>query len=593
MNRFHTRTGRALTLVSALAGLLLAPGVASACGGFFCNNNTPTVQTGERILFTVEEDSIRAYVQVYYDGPADDFAWVVPVATVPEVGVGTDEVFTSLDQRTSPKFQIDYQIEEACYEQGGAGGVAELAFDSASGAPLASEEQSAKVTVLAEGKTGPYNYQIVDSNDAEALVAWLNENDYEQPPEALPLIQHYVAKEMKFVAVKLLPNKDAGDIAPIILDFQEQGPCIPLVLTSVAAQENMPVKAYVLGNKRAVPTNWLHVDVNLKKLDWFAMESSWWSSGGFGNLNSNYENLLIEAIGEAEGHAFTTEYAGSSELMNNQLDFGQYNNVDNLLSIDHPADFVMALQNYFSGSNQLLNLLQKYIPAPEGVNEQDFYNWPENYFDEYDAIDVDLEAFYQELMDVIVKPVQEAQEMFDSFPYLTRLYSRVSVDAMDRDPVFAFEDGGDVSNVHKATFYLTCSGGSQDYYMELENGETFVPENAPTDWYNIDPANNRYSNSRDLAAEPAAESIELYVPGEGAKAVSPDDVAYVEEQLTTKAPEDVEVPAFDATSVPAEVVFNAASDDDGGCSTGSESPMPWAVMVLLAGVLGIRRRVWN
>ena len=137
MNRFHTRTGRALTLVSALAGLLLAPGVASACGGFFCNNNTPTVQTGERILFTVEEDSIRAYVQVYYDGPADDFAWVVPVATVPEVGVGTDEVFTSLDQRTSPKFQIDYQIEEACYEQGGAGGVAELAFDSASGAPLA------------------------------------------------------------------------------------------------------------------------------------------------------------------------------------------------------------------------------------------------------------------------------------------------------------------------------------------------------------------------------------------------------------------------------------------------------------------------
>ena len=49
----------------------------------------------ERILFTVDDDAIRAYVQVYYDGPADDFAWVVPVATVPEVGVGTDEVFTA------------------------------------------------------------------------------------------------------------------------------------------------------------------------------------------------------------------------------------------------------------------------------------------------------------------------------------------------------------------------------------------------------------------------------------------------------------------------------------------------------------------
>ena len=123
--------------------------------------------------------------------------------------------------------------------------------------------------------------------------------------------------------------------------------------------------------------------------------------------------MLKEAIAEAKGHAFTTEYAGTSTIMENELDFGQYDSVANLLEIDHPADFVMEIQQYFSGSNQLLNILKKHIPAQDGVNENDFYNSPESYMDDYDAMEVDLEALYQELNDVIVKPVQEAQEMFD------------------------------------------------------------------------------------------------------------------------------------------------------------------------------------
>ena len=45
---------------------------------------------------------------------ADDFAWIVPVASVPDVGVGTDEVFTRLDQLTNPIFQIDYEIDPTC-----------------------------------------------------------------------------------------------------------------------------------------------------------------------------------------------------------------------------------------------------------------------------------------------------------------------------------------------------------------------------------------------------------------------------------------------------------------------------------------------
>ena len=145
------------------------------------------------------------------------------------------------------------------------------------------------VAVLEQAEAGPYNYAIVESSDSQALIAWLNENDYSQPPEAHALIDHYVANDMLFVAVKLLKDKEVGDVAPIILDFQEENPCVPLVLTQVAATPDMPVKAYLLGDTRAVPTNWLHVDVNQKKLDWFAGDS-WW------NENSFYEGCVLSKM---------------------------------------------------------------------------------------------------------------------------------------------------------------------------------------------------------------------------------------------------------------------------------------------------------
>ena len=573
---------RLLSTGLVLAGLLIGSN-AWACGGFFCNNIEPTVQTGERILFTVDDDSIRAYVQVYYDGPADDFAWVVPVATVPEVGVGTDEVFTRLDELTSPRFQINYEIADSCNELGVYQyGPEEALFDSGGESGDEGGDEGGYVTVLAEGKTGPYNYQIVESNNADILVAWLNENDYEQPPEALPLIEHYVAKEMKFVAVKLQPEKAAGDIAPIILDFIEQSPCIPLVLTSVAAEADMPVKAYVLGEKRSVPTNWLHVTVNQKKLDWFSLENTWWG-GGFNNLNSSYETTLIEAIAEADGHAFTTEYAGASSIMEGQLDNGQYDSVSNLLEIDHPADFVMGVQEYFSASNQLLNILRKYIPAPENVGENAFYNNPDEYMDLYDEMEVDLEALYQELIDVIVKPVQEAQEMFDSFPYLTRLYSRVPVEAMDRDPVFDFQDAPDISNVHQATFKMECQDGGFTYYMELENGETFVPEGIPS-WWDLNPEENGFAEGDEGSAEEesAAERIELYAPGMEVREVAASDVEYVEEQLKTRSPEDVEVPPVPDTPGTTSLEFeDDSSSSSDGCHVSSTHTRVWLGLTLL------------
>ena len=63
------------SLPLALAAFALAvPGIAQACGGFFCNQAEPIDQAGEEILFAVDGDAgtTEMHVKVQYEGPASE-----------------------------------------------------------------------------------------------------------------------------------------------------------------------------------------------------------------------------------------------------------------------------------------------------------------------------------------------------------------------------------------------------------------------------------------------------------------------------------------------------------------------------------------
>jgi hypothetical protein len=94
---FDQRLIRSLCLiVVALTGVAL-PRVAAACGGFFCSQAEPVEQTGENILFIqVDDSTIETHVQISYAGPSEDFSWIVPTPSEPEVSVGSDFVFQAL-----------------------------------------------------------------------------------------------------------------------------------------------------------------------------------------------------------------------------------------------------------------------------------------------------------------------------------------------------------------------------------------------------------------------------------------------------------------------------------------------------------------
>ena len=79
---------------------------------------------------------------------------------------------------------------------------------------------------------------------------------------------------------------------------------MPLRLTRIAAEDDLEMRVFYLGDARAVPSTYRHVLVNEVMIDW-------------ANQASNYREVISAAADEeyADGRAFVTEYAGPTSIV--------------------------------------------------------------------------------------------------------------------------------------------------------------------------------------------------------------------------------------------------------------------------------------
>lgn len=311
MRRFATKLGTGFALL-ALASPFAARD-AHACGGCFSPPGPNlVVQDAERILFARDPKTGKTVVtiEVRYSGPANDFAWVLPLPSKPKVGVSSSYVFDRLDQATAPRFTTvrEFSTEGCSFSNVSANGVGcggafasrDEATSGSGGVPTSNNggfRDGRGVKVLESSQAGPYDYSVIQGDNAKGLLDWLNANKFATPASALPVLDAHVAKGDVFVAFKLHNGSGLAEIRPVMLEMEDADPCVPLRLTAIAAAEEMAVIVYTLGEGRAVPKNHMHVQVNPLRLRW---------DGGV----ENYPQVLAAAIDEAAGHAFATEFAG-------------------------------------------------------------------------------------------------------------------------------------------------------------------------------------------------------------------------------------------------------------------------------------------
>ena len=597
--RFCLATATTAGLCAAALTLSI-PQTAEACGGTFCDagpQSMPVDQTGENILFVIDGADVEAHIQIQYDPEtnADQFAWVIPVLEIPEFEIGSDPLFQALLTSTVPSYGLNFQAEFCGGGDDGLGGN-DGGYDPTGGGTSGAGEtdgygEPPPTEVLLEATVGAFDIVVLQSTDVADLMQWLGDNGYQQDPAAEPIFQEYLDESYLFAAFKLTTSAEVDQIHPVVLKFSTGEACIPLRLTKIAAKNDMEVRTFFLGNARTVPRNYRHVLVNPLKIDWLNLS----------NIAENYKDVITQAVDafEANGHAFVTEYAGQTSVIDPFMQqFNVFSPSWNAapFAAAEPIDVAALLEgqgllqcfegqfcNYFHPL--LPGLLAQYLPIPDGIEDFDFYTCTECYQDLIDLNAWDAQAFSDALQTRIIAPGEHAQELTQTWPYLTRMYTTISPGEMTEDPFFHQNPNlEDVANIRMATQTQLCTG---DSLVTLPDGrEIFIPQD-PGTWPEF---------PNELPWEAEVQTIAL----SGAPMTLVDNNEIINQAIAdwnlanNWPPEDPGTPSVDSSGEDSDGNADSGGDGEGeGCGCRAvDSGKGGLALTLLIGVvgLGFRRR---
>ncbi len=482
MQHRHLRSALASLPLAAALVFAFTPQLADACGGTFCDsgpNVMPVDQSGENILFWIDhsggEPHTEAHIQIQYEGDAERFAWIIPVQSVPEVLVGNQALFDNLLAATVPIFNITTNFQSCpdspsvgfCAFADDAGGINSFADGGDEvGEGLTGGGDSGGPEILDRGFAGAFEYVVLTGDTVQEIVDWLDMAGYAQDADAPPILQEYLDDDFVFVAVKLRAGAGVDEIHPLAIRYPGVEPCIPIKLTRIAAVDDMAIRAFFLGEKRAAPQNWPHVVVNPVRFDWVL------------NPAVNYREIISLALDEAGGRAFITEYAGTDNIVSTAgvdspaWDPSAFEAIDPVLVVDELTSQGLGLQCDFAnncqfGHPQVEALLEKYLPAPMGVEKFEFWSCLSCYEGLIDPVAWSSSGFAADFGERISTPGQHALDMLASSSYLTRLFTLLSPHEMIEDPLFHETDLGPVDSSMSATRTIACEGND---WVELADG---------------------------------------------------------------------------------------------------------------------------
>ena len=221
---------------------------ADGCFVFRWNKQKDINEPTQKAILFHDQNREDLILQVKYEGPAEDFGWLIPVPGQPEVRQGSMRPFYELSRLTQEHFREGVMTRAMSLTQGG------------------KEDQEVKVI---EVKTvGAYEVAVLSSTNPSALADWLAAHHFSFPKEKQSVLDQYIQKHWFFVAARINPEgrgfvvKSAvrqpatissgtrkqlasGELHPIIISFPSEKCVFPLMISSVNGTPS-EISLYVL-----------------------------------------------------------------------------------------------------------------------------------------------------------------------------------------------------------------------------------------------------------------------------------------------------------------------------------------------------------
>lgn len=317
MTKLDVRGGRALRSMrfAKVFGIALAAGISVSvaaaeaeafCGFYVAGADAKLFNNATMVVLMREGTRTVLSMQNNYQGPAENFAMVVPVPIVlQEENVKTlpREIFDRVDKLAAPRL-VEYWEQDPCR-------VFEVESAAAPGAPRPAppsrgrSEADLGVKIEAQFTVGEYEIVILSASDSLGLDTWLRQNSYKIPDGAEPLLRPYVQGGSKFFVAKVDTSKVRFEkgmamLSPLRFHYDTDTFNLPVRLGLMNSAGTQDLIVHVLARKQrfelanyknvTIPTN---LDVDEKARDQF---------GAF------YAALFDRTLEENPG-AVVTEYA--------------------------------------------------------------------------------------------------------------------------------------------------------------------------------------------------------------------------------------------------------------------------------------------
>jgi len=194
-------------------------------------------------------------LQANYRGPVADVAWVVPVPSEPEIGLGDFATLETMEEKTRPQVVIEKlpQSKTSCEER----------------APRPAEigKPGLGVELMKSAQVGDLDVEVIGGKDGEAVAGWLREHGYRVPATAPAALDNYVRRGFKFVVAQVRAERAwTGDEAKgkeglfsgtlLKLRFRSEKPFYPLALSRLAAAEETEIILFTVTEHRLQPQDW-------------------------------------------------------------------------------------------------------------------------------------------------------------------------------------------------------------------------------------------------------------------------------------------------------------------------------------------------
>ena len=259
---------RLLKIVLAAALPLLATAVPAHafCGFYVAKADGQLFNKASKVVVARKDKRTVVTMASDYSGDPKEFALVVPVPTVitkAQINITDNKLIDHVDAYTAPRL-VEYHDPDPCAVYDRVAKMSGMVNAAAAPAALQERREIAKargVTIEAEYTVGEYDIVILSAKESDGLQSWLNEEGYEMPPAAAPVLGSYIKQGMKFFVAKVnLKEKDKLGfqyLRPISVAYETEKFMLPVRLGTVNAQGPQDMLVFMLTPKgRVEATNY-------------------------------------------------------------------------------------------------------------------------------------------------------------------------------------------------------------------------------------------------------------------------------------------------------------------------------------------------